>query len=76
MATRKVKHERAMQKREEFFKTVHQGNQEHLRKVIAQRQEEQRREEEKRKEQKIEKSKRLAKAHQARPQAPVKKENN
>jgi hypothetical protein len=76
MATRKVKHARALAKREEFFKTVHQGNQEHLRKVQMQRDEQAKREAEERKQQKIEKSKRLAKAHSARPQAPAKKENN
>lgn len=76
MATRKVKHARALAKREEFFSTLKQGNQEVLRKVQMQRDEQARREAEERKENKIKKSKRLAKAHNARPQAPSKKENN
>lgn len=70
MATRKVKHARAMEKRELFFKTIHQGNQNWLKSAQTQRNEERQKSEALAKEKKAQKSRQLAKANKARPQAP------
>lgn len=60
MTARRIKHARALAKREEFMKTVHQGNFNVLRKVRDQREEERKKADEDNKKRKIEKSKRLA----------------
>jgi hypothetical protein len=72
MATRKVKHAEALARRELFFQTVHQGNQDWLKTAQTQRLEEQKKAEEQRKERAIAKSKRLAAAHKAKPSSPKK----
>jgi len=76
MTARKIKHARMLAKREEFFKTVKQGNLEILNKVRDQRAQEAKRQQEELKQKKIDKSKRLAKAHGATPTAPNKKKEN
>ena len=63
MTARKIKHARALERREEFFRTVKEGNYEVLRKVQSQREQEQKKQE---KERKMEKSKRLAQTHKAK----------
>lgn len=70
MATRKVKHQRALEKREAFLKTVHQGNQDWLKSAQTDRIEKQKEAEKAAMERKKAKSKRLAEAHKSRPQAP------
>lgn len=72
MASRKVKHARALAKREEWFKTVHEGNFNVLSKVRSQREQEAAEAKKKEKDQKIEKSKRLAQQNGVKP-SPKKK---
>lgn len=70
MTSRKIKHARALAKREEFLKTVKEGNQDWLKKAQQERIEQRKKAEEQRKERAIAKSKRLAKAHKAKPKPP------
>lgn len=67
MTARRIKHARMLEHRANFFKTVNEGNLEVLNKVRNLRAEEQKVSDKKAKDAKIEKSKRLAKAHQAKP---------
>lgn len=61
MTARKIKHQRALEKREKFMTTVKEGNFNVLSKVRDQRAEEEKRAKEALKQKKIEKSKELAK---------------
>lgn len=61
MATRKVKHARALEKRRLFFLTVSEGNQDWLKKAQNDRVEEHKKAERTAHERKVAKSKRLAK---------------
>ena len=70
MTARKIKHARALEKREKFMLTVKEGNLKILDKVRDLRAEEEKRKAEELKQQKIEKAKRLAKAHRAKPSVP------
>jgi len=73
MTARKIKHARALEKREKFMTTVKEGNLAVLNKVRDQRAEEQKRLQEELKQQKIEKSKRLAAANGVTPKKKVSK---
>lgn len=70
MTARKIKHARALEKREKFMTTVKEGNLKILDKVRDLRAEEEKRQAEELKQKKIEKAKRLAKAHRAKPIPP------
>lgn len=63
MTPRKVKHERMLKKRQEFFRTVKEGNLDVLTKVHDHRAEERKKTDKDTKDKKIEKSKKLAKQH-------------
>ncbi len=63
MATRKVKHQRALEKREAFLKTVHEGNQDWLKQAQTARIEKKREEEAAALERKKAKSRELALAN-------------
>lgn len=75
MTARKIKHARALEKREKFMTTVHQGNQDVLKKAQTMRIAEQKAAADAAKQRKINTSKRLAKAHNSRPTPPAQKEN-
>lgn len=63
MATRKVKHQRALEKRERWLTTIHQGNQDFLKKEQTRRNEEKAQREKEARDRKIAKSKKLAERH-------------
>lgn len=65
MTARKIKHQRALEKREKFMTTVKEGNLTVLDKVRDQRAEEEKRAQEALKQKKIEKSKELARKNGA-----------
>ena len=72
MTARKIKHARALAKREEYMRTVKEGNLDVLRKAHSQREQEQKRAEQQAKDRKMDKSKRLANANKAKPATPKK----
>lgn len=67
MTARRIKHARALARREEFFQNVKEGNLKVLNKVRDQRAEEERENAKKRKDAAVEKSERLAAANGATP---------
>lgn len=67
MTARRVKHAKALEKREAFMKTVHEGNYDVLSKVRSQRENEEKKAQEELKAKKMEKSRQLARKNNATP---------